>query len=122
LTDHDILDFGKCSATGGAEGFICQHRFLDVAGMVGFHNTAASDPVTNWVSPAAQQIAFGRGSSAFVAINNADEEWTATFATSLPEGTYCEVTSGKNQSGTCSGTSYVFVAISHGLLAEYALD
>ncbi|KAF7348959.1 Alpha-amylase [Mycena venus] len=40
--------------------------------MVGFRNQVGTAAITNWVSPQAQQIAFGRGSAGFVAINNAD--------------------------------------------------
>lgn len=32
-------------------------------------------------------IAFGRGSIGFVALNNVGSIWTATFSTSLPDGT-----------------------------------
>lgn len=45
------------------------------------------------------------GSAGFVAINNADSSWTATFATSLPAGAYCDVISGSANAGTCSGLS-----------------
>ncbi|KAG6884413.1 hypothetical protein C0993_011372 [Termitomyces sp. T159_Od127] len=51
------------------------------------------------------------GALGFVAINNADSPWTATFVTSLPEGSYCDVISGKTSSGSCTG---VGVAVSGG--------
>ncbi|KAJ6572799.1 glycoside hydrolase, partial [Mycena vulgaris] len=95
---------GTCSATGGAGGWLCQHRFVAISGMVGFRNQVGSAAITNWVSPQAQQIAFGRGSAGFVAINNADSAWTATFTTSLPNGAFCDVISGKSVSGACTGT------------------
>ncbi|KAG6855228.1 Alpha-amylase 1 [Tephrocybe sp. NHM501043] len=72
--------------------------------MVGFRNNVGSAAITNWVSPQSQQIAFGRGALGFVAINNADSAWTATFTTSLPAGSYCDVISGKSSSGSCTGT------------------
>ncbi|KAG5652077.1 hypothetical protein H0H81_006370 [Sphagnurus paluster] len=62
-----------------------------------------SAAMTNWVSPQSQQIAFGRGSFGFVAINNADSPWTATFSTSLPDGSYCDVISGTSSLGLCTG-------------------
>ncbi|KAG9223428.1 glycoside hydrolase family 13 protein [Pleurotus ostreatus PC15] len=96
---------GTCSGTGGANGWFCQHRWVAFSGMVGFRNTVGSAGITNWVSPQSQQIAFGRGSAGFVAINNADSSWTATFATSLPAGAYCDVISGSANAGTCSGLS-----------------
>ena len=39
----------------------CQHRWQAIAGMVGFRNQVGSAPLTAWVSPSSQQIAFARG-------------------------------------------------------------
>ncbi|KAL0572053.1 hypothetical protein V5O48_009911 [Marasmius crinis-equi] len=95
---------GTCSTTGGANGWLCQHRWIAFSGMVGFRNTVGSAPLNNWVSSQSQQIAFGRGSAGFVAINNADSAWSATFTTSLADGDYCDVISGKSESsGSCTG-------------------
>ena len=52
---------GTCSGQGGANGWLCQHRWAAVAGMVGFHNTVGGAALGNWVSPQGSQIAFGRG-------------------------------------------------------------
>ncbi|KAJ7676640.1 starch binding domain-containing protein [Mycena polygramma] len=99
-----------CSATGGANGWLCQHRFVAFSGVVGFRNKVGSAAITNWVSPQSQQIAFGRGmrrslrSAGFVAINNADSAWSATFTTSLPNVAYCDVISGKSSGGACTGS------------------
>jgi hypothetical protein len=75
--------------------------------MVGFHNNVGSAAMTNWVSPAANQIAFGRGSAGFVAINNADSAWKTTFTTSISAGTYCNVINGGVMvtAAGCSGGS-----------------
>lgn len=75
--------------------------------MVGFHNNVGSATISNWVSPQSQQIAFGRGSLGYVAINNADSAWSATFTTALPDGTYCDVIRGTSDNGSCSGPSWV---------------
>ncbi|KAJ7691417.1 hypothetical protein B0H17DRAFT_1201064 [Mycena rosella] len=56
---------GTCSATDGSDGWLCQHRFVAFTGMVGFRNQVGSAAITNWVSPQAQKIAFGRGSAGF---------------------------------------------------------
>ena len=40
---------------------LCQHRWPAIAGMVGFQNNVGSAPLTGWVSPSSQQIAFARG-------------------------------------------------------------
>ncbi|KAG7090451.1 hypothetical protein E1B28_009567 [Marasmius oreades] len=102
---------GTCSATGGANGWLCQHRWVAFSGMVGFRNTVGTAAITNWVSPQSNRIAFGRGSAGFVAINNADSAWSSQFSTSLPNGNYCDVISGKSSSGACTG---VGVAVSGG--------
>ncbi|KAL1941622.1 hypothetical protein VTO73DRAFT_7061 [Trametes versicolor] len=97
---------GTCSGSGGTNGWLCQHRWTAVAGMVGFRNQVGSAALNNWVAPQSQQIAFGRGSLGFVAINNADSAWTSTFTTSLPDGTYCDVVSGQTSGTTCTGSSF----------------
>ncbi|KAI0646217.1 glycoside hydrolase [Trametes meyenii] len=97
---------GTCSGSGGSNGWLCQHRWTAVAGMVGFRNNVGDAALTNWQSPQSQQIAFGRGALGFVAINNADSAWTATFTTTLPDGSYCDVVSGTASNASCSGTSF----------------
>ncbi|TFK50230.1 glycoside hydrolase family 13 protein [Heliocybe sulcata] len=97
---------GTCSGTGGENGWLCQHRWIAVSGMVGFRNNVGSAALVDWVAPSSQQVAFGRGSAGFVAINNEDTSWTATFSTSLPAGTYCDVIHGSVSDGTCSTTTY----------------
>ncbi|KAJ7252048.1 glycoside hydrolase [Mycena rebaudengoi] len=97
---------GACSATGGASGWLCQHRFVAISGMVGWRNQVAGAAINNWVSPQGQQIAFGRGTAGFVAINNADSAWSTTFRTSLPNGSFCDVITGKSSNGACTGTGF----------------
>ncbi|CDO69062.1 Glycoside Hydrolase Family 13 / Carbohydrate-Binding Module Family 20 protein [Trametes cinnabarina] len=97
---------GTCSGSGGDNGWLCQHRWTAVAGMVGFRNNVGGASLTNWVAPQSQQIAFGRGSAGFVAINNADADWSTTFETSLPDGSYCDVVSGASSNGSCTGSSF----------------
>ncbi|ESK93505.1 alpha-amylase [Moniliophthora roreri MCA 2997] len=103
---------GTCTATGGSNGWLCQHRWTAISGMVGFRNTVGSAAINNWVSPQSQQIAFGRGSAGFVAINNADSTWSASFSTSLADGSYCDVISGRSSDGACTG---VGVTVSGGI-------
>ncbi|KAJ1307094.1 hypothetical protein OPQ81_001212 [Rhizoctonia solani] len=96
---------GSCSGSGGANGWQCQHRWTAIAGMVKWRN-GVSGSVNNWVSGTNQQIAFGRGSSGFVVINNADSAWTRTFTTPLAANSYCDVISGGANGGKCTGASY----------------
>ncbi|EKM53320.1 glycoside hydrolase family 13 protein [Phanerochaete carnosa HHB-10118-sp] len=97
---------GTCTTGGGTNDWLCQHRWNAIAGMVGFHNQVGNTAMDNWVSPQSEQIAFGRGSLGFVAINNADTVWSTTFTTSLPDGTYCDVISGVSSSGMCTGSAF----------------
>ncbi|KAF8596150.1 glycoside hydrolase family 13 protein [Ceratobasidium sp. AG-I] len=97
---------GSCSGSGGANGWQCQHRWTAIAGLVKWRN-GVSGTVNNWVSGTSQQIAFGRGSSGFVVINNADSAWSATFTTPLAAASYCDMVSGAaGSSGACTGASY----------------
>ncbi|KDN46915.1 hypothetical protein RSAG8_03992, partial [Rhizoctonia solani AG-8 WAC10335] len=95
--------YGSCYGAGGVNGWLCQHRWTPIAGMIGFYNQVGSAGLTNWVQGSNQQIAFGRGDAGFVAINNEDWEWTRTLQTPLPSGTYCDVASGKKEGSGCTG-------------------
>ncbi|MER7488404.1 carbohydrate-binding module family 20 domain-containing protein [Streptomyces sp. NPDC126497] len=90
------------------DGWKCQHAWREIAGMVGFRNTAGSAAVTDWWDNGNDAIAFGRGNKAYVAINHESGSLTRTFRTSLPSGTYCDVQSGKavtvNGSGQFTAT------------------
>ncbi|KIY70325.1 carbohydrate-binding module family 20 protein [Cylindrobasidium torrendii FP15055 ss-10] len=97
---------GTCSGTGGANGWLCQHRWTAFSGMVGFRNNAGSTALTNWQSPQGDRIAFERDGTGFVAINNDNAAWTGTFTTSLADGSYCDVITGTASSGSCTGDSY----------------
>ncbi|KAH9018828.1 glycoside hydrolase [Lactarius hengduanensis] len=97
---------GTCTGNVGTNGWFCQHRWQAIAGMVGFRNQVGRAPLTGWISPSAQRIAFSRGSLGFVAINNADSEWSATFMTGLPAGSYCNVVDGTSAAVVCTGTAF----------------
>ncbi|KAI0246821.1 glycoside hydrolase [Lactifluus subvellereus] len=97
---------GACSGNIGVDGWFCQHRWPAISGMVGFRNHVGNAPLTYWVSPSSQQVAFGRGSLGFVAINNADSAWSTTFATGLPGGSYCNVIDGSSLPGVCCGSAF----------------
>ncbi|KII86244.1 glycoside hydrolase family 13 protein [Plicaturopsis crispa FD-325 SS-3] len=97
---------GTCSGTGGSNGWLCQHRWVAFTGMVGFHNNVGSAALTNWVSPQSDRIAFERTGLGYVAINNDDSAWGATFSTGLADGKYCDVISGALSSGACTGSFF----------------
>ncbi|MFD5489862.1 carbohydrate-binding module family 20 domain-containing protein [Streptomyces virginiae] len=78
-----------------SDGWKCQHAWREISSMVGFRNAARGQGVVNWWDNGGDQIAFGRGSKAYVAINHEGSALTRTFQTSLPAGDYCDVQSGR---------------------------
>ncbi|GHJ45163.1 alpha-amylase [Catellatospora sp. TT07R-123] len=86
-------------------GWECEHRKTTVANLVGFHNAVTGTAVTNWTSPAANRIAFGRGATGFAAFNRDSATWSTTFSTGLPAGTYCNIAVANFSGGTCSGAT-----------------
>ncbi|RSS99353.1 glycosidase [Streptomyces sp. WAC07149] len=79
-----------------SDGWKCQHAWPEISSMVAWRNTARGQGVTDWWDNGGDQIAFGRGTKAYVAINHETTALTRTFQTSLPAGTYCDVQSGSN--------------------------
>jgi alpha-amylase len=87
-------------------GWVCEHRFPEIANMVGFRAaTMSAWSVTDWWDNGANQIAFGRGARGFVAINNESAALTRSFHTSLPAGNYCDIISGDLLSGVGTGAT-----------------
>ncbi|MFF2193246.1 carbohydrate-binding module family 20 domain-containing protein [Streptomyces sp. NPDC058157] len=78
-----------------ADGWKCQHAWPEISSMVAFRNTARGQGVTDWWDNGGNQIAFGRGTKAYVALNHESGTLTRTFQTSLPAGNYCDVQSGR---------------------------
>jgi alpha-amylase len=90
----------------GKGRWVCEHRWPEIAGMVSFRNyTSPRFEVTDWWSNGAKALAFGRGDLGFVIINLESSELSNTFKTSMPPGTYCDVTKGelKPDGKTCTG-------------------
>jgi alpha-amylase len=95
---------GMVTGTDCANGaWVCMDRNQAIVGMVGWHNAVAGTSVANWWSDGSNAIAFSRGSSGFVVINNEASAVTRTFATGLPAGTYCDVVHGQYANGSCLG-------------------
>ncbi|CAF1483031.1 unnamed protein product [Rotaria sordida] len=97
--DVPILEDGSC---GG--GWVCEHRWRQIANFVQLRNVVWGYPVENWWDNGDNQIAFSRGDRAFVAINNDDysplDQW---LQTGLPAGEYCDIVSGSLIDGRCTG-------------------
>ncbi|MFF1338084.1 carbohydrate-binding module family 20 domain-containing protein [Streptomyces sp. NPDC058290] len=86
-----------------ADGWKCQHAWREIYSMVAFRNAARGQAVTNWWDNGADQIAFGRGAKAYVAINHEGAALTRTFQSSLPAGDYCDVQSGRTVNVNSAG-------------------
>ncbi|KAH7318858.1 glycoside hydrolase family 13 protein, partial [Rhizoctonia solani] len=104
---------GACAECKDANGWLCQHRWTAIQGMIRWRS-GVTGSLNNWVAGTNQQIAFGRGKTGFVAINNADIAWTRLFRTRLPDNSYCDMVSGAQVGGRkCTGASYI---VSGGIL------
>lgn len=88
------------------DGWKCQHAWSQISGMVGFHNTVRGTGVTSWWDDGSNRIAFGRGSAGYLVINHTGSAFTRTFQTSLPAGTYCDVTDGRPSGSRCAGQAF----------------
>ena len=87
----------------GKDGWVCEHRWDAIAGMVGFHNAVAGTPMDKWWDDGGNAVAFARGDKGYVVINNATAPLTGrSFHTGLPAGTYCDVTEGRAAAGATS--------------------
>lgn len=84
----------------GDEGWTHTHSQPAITGMVDFRNEVGDAELTDWWEGDGA-IAFGRGEAGFVVINTGDDLSTS-LSTSLPEGTYCDVTQGTGDG--CSAT------------------
>ncbi|TYK65548.1 alpha-amylase [Colwellia echini] len=93
-----------------ASNWKCEHRWGYIAGGVDFRNNTADNwATTNWWDNGNNQIAFGRGSSGFVAINKEDYTLNTTLNTDMAQGTYCNVLKGELSADekSCSGETVI---------------
>ena len=85
--------------------WVCEHRDPYILRMVAFRRVVAGTDVNRWWSDGAHAIAFSRGDKGFVAINRGASPATATVATGLAPGVYCERISGGKVGAACAGAS-----------------
>ncbi|XP_067845729.1 pancreatic alpha-amylase-like [Heptranchias perlo] len=91
-------------------GWVCEHRWRQIRNMVIFRNVVDGQPFGNWWDNGSNQIAFGRGTTGFIAINNDDWNMDVTLQTGLPAGTYCDVISGQREGDRCTGLRVIVAA------------
>jgi alpha-amylase len=89
----------------GAPGWVCEHRWTTIAGMVGFRNVTSGQPLTSWWDNGNNRIAFGRGNKGFIVINKESGAMDQTLQTGMPPGEYCNIARGELAGGICTGGS-----------------
>jgi alpha-amylase len=87
--------------------WVCEHRDPVIAAMVGFRRIVAGMPIDHWWDDGANAIAFARGGKGFVAISRESAAVTASVATGMAPGTYCDLLTGGRSGTACVGTSVV---------------
>ncbi|CAL8462690.1 g2223 [Coccomyxa elongata] len=77
----------------GRGGWVCQHRFPEIANMIQWRITAGQAPISRYyVSPSGQVVQFTRGNKAMLFINVATSTFNGPlYNTLLPPGRYCNV-------------------------------
>jgi alpha-amylase len=84
---------GAAPATATA-GWLCEHRRPYVAPLLAFRKAAKGQPVTDWWDDGANAIAFGRGATGYVVLNNEAAPLHRAFTTRLAAGTYRDLYAG----------------------------
>jgi alpha-amylase len=87
--------------------WVCEHRDPYIRTMVSFRHVTAGTDQNHWWDNGANAIAFSRGNKGFVAINRELTTVTATVATGMPPGTYCDLLTGGLVGAACAGTPVV---------------
>ncbi|XP_031628205.1 alpha-amylase 4N-like [Contarinia nasturtii] len=85
-------------------GWVCEHRWHLMKNMVSFRIAADDAPITSWYDNGNNQIAFSRGSRAFIAFNREDTDFSRVLNTKLPPGVYCDIISGQRDGEKCTGS------------------
>lgn len=109
-----IYSDGTCG-----NGYVCEHRWPQLANMVDFRNIVTGTNIENWWTNEEQQIAFSRGNKGFIAFTNKGN-LEENIQTSLASGTYCDIISGNLVNGKCTGKT---ISIdSNGVAAVHILE
>ena len=78
--------------------------------MVAFRKAMAGTTVTRLWDNSGDAVAYMRGDKGWVMLNAGATNVTATIATGLPAGTYCDVLTGGKIAAACAGRSVVIAA------------
>jgi len=83
--------------------WVCEHRDPLIRRMIGFRRAVAGTDVQQLWDNGGHAVAFSRGTQGFVAINREGTPLSATVASGMPPGEYCDVLSGGRQGNSCAG-------------------
>ena len=84
--------------------WVCEHRDPVIAAMVEFRSVVAGTAITDWWDNGGDAIAFSRGDRGLVAMSLEPDTVTVAAATSLADGTYCDILTGGVAASGCAGT------------------
>ncbi|KAK6757096.1 hypothetical protein RB195_015117 [Necator americanus] len=88
-----------CNVTSG---WVCEHRWPTIREMAKFRSTVKGAAATQIVKDN-NRLAFARRGRGFFAINGNNGKWGRFFATTMPEGNYCDQYAGSLKNGKCTG-------------------
>lgn len=104
---------GQCN-----NGWVCEHRWLQIREMVKFRNVVDGTNVANWWDNGGNQIAFSRGNRGFIAFNGQyRQDLSVTLQTGMPAGTYCDIATGGKSGSSCLGRTITVGSDGRGLVS-----
>lgn len=103
----NIISRGIDSTGNCTNGWICEHRWPQIANMIKFRAVTDKTEVNSFTNIAKNQISFCRGNKGFVVINNSETSLNATLTACVPDGVYCDVISGDLVDEQCTGKAVV---------------
>ncbi|WFE40809.1 carbohydrate-binding module family 20 domain-containing protein [Micromonospora sp. WMMD998] len=97
---------GRVTDTVCGAAWNCLTRSAGIRGMVGWANAARPvKSVSDFTTVNDNVIGFHRGDRAWIGINDSGSAATATFATGLADGRYCDVIAGGATAAGCTGAT-----------------
>ncbi|MEQ1689762.1 MAG: alpha-amylase family protein [Gemmatimonas sp.] len=84
--------------------WVCEHRDPVIVRMIAFRRSVAGSDINRLWDNGGNAVAFSRGDKGFVAINRESGSVTATIATGLAAGIYCDMLTGGKAGAVCAGT------------------
>ena len=85
--------------------WVCQHAWPLVAGVTGWRAVVGPAGPDSTTAVDGRVVTFARGELGWLAANGNAEPVTATYATGLLPGSYCDVASGAVNDGECTGST-----------------